>query len=323
MSPSSKVVGIVFDDSGSMVGRANSPVFGIQVLAASLTKDDHLYGLTFQQHLARQGPQEFDLSTDTAQQASIDALRRWARSPRVSTPYEPVEVMLSHLVKSSQPDQDVHVFIFTDGEFNSAPPEALLEEKYQQVKHQLFGERKVRSFRAHFIAFAKTEREHELIKAQRIAATLSRVFNGREGDGVEFVATADALRELMVKVISNIVETNSTLSSRVIVRDLTKIEVNPQFPVRRVIIISYVQEGRVQPKLTGWPLREKSKSLPRELKAFMAERDNVSRAGAGAETRWQANISHLDFLPAIEVGRSFALEFDQAINRQTIILLQR
>lgn len=133
-----KVVGVAFDNSGSMGengGRTNLPVFGIQVLAASLDQKDRLYALNFRDFLARVRSNgnrvnfsdastyltNFSLDSPPSQRASIAQLKTWADNPRDGTPFEAVQVMLEHLANVAEKDDDVHAFIFTDGDFNKPP----------------------------------------------------------------------------------------------------------------------------------------------------------------------------------------------------------
>jgi hypothetical protein len=148
------VVGILFDDSGSMASRIQLPTFGAQLLVSTLdgrNGQDRLFTLRLSQAIAvmgtggditakdlppggvtadnvaqwvsRRGPSlaytAEDIATDAAQQATMDKMaRQWARAGG-NTPYEPVEILLDRLTSETKPGEDAVLVVLTDGQFNT------------------------------------------------------------------------------------------------------------------------------------------------------------------------------------------------------------
>src|SRR5205823_1708730 len=133
-----RVVGIVYDDSGSMAGRSNLPAFAAQLLASSLDvagSRDRLFSIrlsTFEKARRRadvasalgQGISPASVAALEAirvpdlprveaigpatTQTVIDVIRReWAK-PSSDTPYGPVEIMLNALVEATEPGDEAY-----------------------------------------------------------------------------------------------------------------------------------------------------------------------------------------------------------------------
>jgi hypothetical protein len=148
-----RVVGILFDDSGSMAGRLNLPAFGAQVLVSSLdgvVGQDSLYTIrlsVFEKEVSKETsrvgrivraqrsfspeyirslletqteamPRKEEIQTQESQQKTIQLIREQWPVLQHATPYEPLEILLEQLARAAKPDQDVFLVILTDGEFD-------------------------------------------------------------------------------------------------------------------------------------------------------------------------------------------------------------
>lgn len=148
-----RVVGILFDDSGSMSGRLNLPAFGAQLLVSSLdgvVGQDSLFTVrlsTFEKEVLKGNskvgriargqktfspdyirsllesqteglPRKEEIQTLQAQQKTIDSIREQWPVPVNATPYEPLEILLEQLARAARPDQNVFLIVVTDGEFD-------------------------------------------------------------------------------------------------------------------------------------------------------------------------------------------------------------
>ena len=263
LAKTNKLVGVVFDNSGSMEGRTNMPVFGIQMLAASLTRSDRLYGMTFKQFRAVSGGRTdvddatladpsrlrsymtpFPLTDASAQQNAINAIKRWAIQPNVNTPFAPVLIMLTFLAQSATPDDDVHLFIFTDGGFNDPVNLGVLEQRINLLKQNT----KAKSLSVHFLAFVADRSERDLIVNQGIASLLDRTINTNKIGNFDYVFYATdfaSLRKQMVNIVSRISETEpeqAQLAASIVKRSGNKIVVNAPVTITKIIVVSTAPE---------------------------------------------------------------------------------
>lgn len=150
-----KVVGIIFDDSGSMGKIYQLPTFGMQILAATvdgragkdrlLTMSLSSYAQALEAYAERTGsfPPLPDISTVEERtdlfggvanllrreqlltrgehQRTIATIAQNFRSKRGSgTPYGPIEVMLDALAGSVRDGEDAYLIIVSDGNYNDA-----------------------------------------------------------------------------------------------------------------------------------------------------------------------------------------------------------
>jgi hypothetical protein len=148
-----RVVGILFDDSGSMHDRLHLPAYGVQLLVSSLdgvVGKDRLYTIrmshferevagktssfarivgaqrTFSpgyiQSLLRTAtpglPKEESIQTSQEQQGTIDMVRQKWPDHYHSTPYEPLEILLEQITSVAKPDEELFLIVLTDGEFD-------------------------------------------------------------------------------------------------------------------------------------------------------------------------------------------------------------
>jgi hypothetical protein len=340
LAKSNKLVGVVFDDSGSMEGRTNLPVFGIQMLAASLTRSDQLYGMTFKQFLAANGGSgvvdpailqnparlrnfmtRFPLTDLNAQQAAINTIKGWAKQPSVGTPFMPLMVMLSFLIQSATPDDDVHLFIFTDGEFNDPPPSlAALEQALQALKQNS----NAKSLNVHFLAFVASDSDEQKIKGQGIASALDKTINVNKTQGFENVFYArdfSRLRKQMVDIIARISETepeDAQLKS-IVKRAGSRITMNAPVTITKMVVISTAPDARDFPRIQTLPPNVPTST---ELIAEMENRDSQAKLRGTDGRLWKAKITHLEPYPALPANKEFSIEFDRQLTDQTTLLFR-
>jgi hypothetical protein len=340
-----KLVGVVFDDSGSMEGRTNTPVFGIQMLAASLTRSDQLYGMTFKQFFAANGRPEIDpallqnlarmqnymtkfsLTDVNAQQRTIESLKRWALVPNVNTPFSPVLIMMNFLALSATSDDEVHLFVFTDGGFNDAINVTDLRQKLLLLKQNT----KAKNLNVHFLTFVANKADEDAIKLQGVGETFDEAINGRPSSAsgaapaitnVFYVRDFLELRKQMVDIIARISETESEeaqLRSTIVKRSGSKLTVNAPVTVTKLIVISTAADVRDYPQIKTRPPNTPPGS---ELHAKMEGKDRRDKLSGADGKLWNAKITHLEPYPALPANKEFSIEFDRQLDEQTTILFR-
>lgn len=126
-----KIVSVVYDDSGSMLGDkwayAN---YAMQSFCGMLNSDDKLF-ITYMCHsqmIAGYEPEEIDLSADGIQD-SVDSIRQHAESG--STPYAAVETAYDKLksVDDTNPNTQYWLVVITDGVFDEHDTMSYAERK--------------------------------------------------------------------------------------------------------------------------------------------------------------------------------------------------
>ena len=334
----SKLVGVVFDNSGSMDGRTNLPVFGLQVLAGSLTRDDQLYGFPFTYLTAgvdRMGGRinlsdnaqlsrlimSLPLSSLGEQQASIDKIRGWARKAYDGTPYLAIDVMLSFLAQTAKPGQDVYLFVFTDGEFNDPIPSPNgLKSAYEAYLAEA-KQKQINSFHAHFIAFGNQQTFDE-VKRQRVAQTLDEVFNGGTGKYAPVpVQDLAGLRTALLDAITSISDTELPVpGSSIYWRKGNTITVNPPFTISKLIVLAMGANQTQVAQITQSP--QKWTGTPSQFRARMDAPDLPSKLPGATSDLWHAQITHMEAYPALPAGQEFSLVFDRPLTDDTTLLFR-
>jgi hypothetical protein len=340
LGKTNKLVGVVFDDSGSMEDRTNLPVFGIQMLAASLTRSDQLYGMTFKQFLGINGGRsgvdaatmanparlrdymtQFSLTDVNAQQRTINAIKKWAIRPNVGTPFDPVIVMLAFLAQSATTDDDVHLFVFTDGGFDGALDKAGIARNIDILKRNT----KAKNLTVHFLAFVANQAEEDKIRAQGIADLLDKTINTNKIAGFENVFYArdfSGLRKQMIDTIARISETEleeAQRKSSIVTRSGSKFVVNSPVTITKVVVISTATDAKDFPQIRGKPPNIPAGS---ELLAEMEYKDSPQKLRGTDGQLWKAKITHLDPHPALPANKEFTIEFDRQLTAQTTVLFR-
>ena len=331
---SNKLVGVVFDDSGSMENRTNLPVFGIQVLAGSLSRNDQLYGLTFSQFRRngfdanalrdparlRQYLTRFSLGGPTEQQSSINAIRDWAKKAEDGTPLLPVLGMLAFLTAIATPDDDVHFFVFTDGGFNGP---IIDKSTLTPLLNTLKQSSRARSIAVHFLAFVADSNEEATIRSQGIADLLDQTFNPAGSSGLFYAKSFDSLRSQLVEVIARIADAepeDTQKKSATVTRSGNSITVSAPFTVTKIVVVSTAPDRSGLPVIKTLP--PEAPSTPTEFLAAMEGTDSPQKLPGTDGRRWYARITHIDPHPALPANKQFALEFDRPLTNQTTMLFR-
>lgn len=304
-----KLIGVVFDDSGSMKPSYNLPLLGLQMLASTLDGrpgEDRLLVTRFGWHHgsvdARRGSliahnvHETPLSPQAELQATIADFRNWRISPSTGTPYEPLDLMLEALVQQARSGQEVHFVVISDGEFTTGlKPPAQLRARYLDIRQRL--SEKGARLQAHFLLILNASDPGtvaEKVRQQRVRAELLLAFNGGEDAGSYIVDSFDRLREAMIDIIARVSETDPRRSSSVVLRAGQEIVMQLPFAVSRVITLSTGRAGAALPR-------------PKELRVGFGQQVGVTRVDALGDMR------EADLLPAWQTQGQWAFAGTQFI----------
>jgi hypothetical protein len=241
-----RVIGLVFDDSGSMAPRIQLPTFGVQLLASTLDVrpgKDRLLTLKLSQ--VSRGVVEEDINGTDALQRTVDKFRQtWAHASG-GTPYAPIEMMLRAIADRLQPDENGTLFILTDGQIDNPPDVAAMRQDFQAIKQALDAKRASIDVEFILIAIGK-DRDVTLdaVQRQMIRSTLLEVFNGnkQEPDGTlvgkHEVTDIRDLFDIMRKAVARISGTDVSHLGNYVKYSNNSVTVNTPLSVARMVDIA-------------------------------------------------------------------------------------
>ncbi|MDQ0469564.1 hypothetical protein [Labrys wisconsinensis] len=344
-----RVVGIVYDDSGSMAGRSNLPAFAAQLLASSLDvagSRDRLFSIrlsTFDKAQKRADvaaalapgvspasvaalralgvpdmPRTEAIGATTTQSV-IDTIRTEWSKPSSDTPYGPIEIMLDALVEATEPGDEAYFLILTDGAFNGPlPVPAALAQDYAAYKARLKG-----TLRFNYVLIAPpgaTERVggqdlplERVVEAQGVREALARSFNGSPTDGTFVVQNSDDLMTAMFDIIARINTTERTGAGGTVTVDGARLLIDSPISLSRFVGITVADSqaglATVKPGSFAEPPVARFRSA-------MAEADR--NPGWGGQKQEAATIQYR-FAQALPPGH-IAVEFDRPISADRLFL---
>ncbi len=280
-----KVVGLVFDDSGSMRNRIQLPAFAAQLLVSSLDPArDRLFTLRLSTWLAAAKEGDVgrlldrgvdpatmgrlrvkavpDLPRDEFARAApdriIDRIRAEWPVARSDTPFGPIELMLETLTAEAAPGDVVHLVVLTDGKFEPDPPDVVtLRRDFEQYRARLRA-----PLHVDFILIAPGDEDGEIVRGeverQGVRRTLATVFEGeperRCGAGAcNDVSTSRDLYRVVFDVVARINQTDRGSPGRdTVVRVADRrLTLDSPLSVSRIVGITFAPAGDVPPSLTA------------------------------------------------------------------------
>jgi hypothetical protein len=326
----SKVVGVVFDDSGSMSGYAHLPALGIQMLAGSLTKTDQLYAVRFRSFIEAQRragpiqeglgpevirnltqrPEQLDVAGAQQLQTTLQRIRAWPQRvvDGTGTPYAAVELMLDRLLAASGPDKPAVLLVFTDGEFSdSKKPDALQMPPPLRIRQNLERYRSQypdANLTVYFLVFDPTGAKAQLIEQQGVAAHLIEVFPGAgdEQGGSRFllVRRFSELRHALTGIIAAISDTSVEGGSGVVERTGDTLRVQAPFTITQLITLA---TGRTDTEAPQLQRRPQGVADVQVFTAEMTQADRKYGDDAEATARWRALITQINPWPALPANQ--------------------
>ncbi|HRC69804.1 MAG TPA: vWA domain-containing protein [Candidatus Competibacter denitrificans] len=292
-----RVVGLVFDDSGSMSSIFERADFAAQLLVAALNEGDQLYVVRLNGDNAQvNGP-----ITLANRQSFIDQIRQWQKT-NSGTPYEPLDGMLAKLVAVTPPNEEASLLVITDGGFDSdaARTPGALGQRYLQLKSAFKG----KNLAAHFVLLSDGTIDQQ-IEQQGIRPKLLEIFNGNSQIGrVEVDRNKDifpALRD----VITQLYGTDANRSQAVVDLQGSRIRLKPPFSINRLVIAIADERGG---------------ALPRFQSANFALKQTPPSLLQPTIGNYKANVYHLQPTQALLPGATYELNFDRALPPETQVL---
>lgn len=343
-----KIVGVLYDDSGSMAGRTHLPAFGAQVLASTLDGrpgHDQLLSARlsdFNAELKRSGgmisklrdrygeasPAAIEATeklgvdfvhresfeTPAMHQAFLDTIASgWVRA-QGGTPYEPLELILRQLVERTGTDDQAFLIVLTDGAFfdgnRPGPGPAALERAFRSYKQRLKG-----SLRVEFVLIGPDADTRRRVDEQGVRDGLLSVFNGGAGDGNHQVDTVDDLRRALFDITARIASTDRSGRGDLVRIGGDRIAVSSPFSITRIVSVAAGAADRPVPELA-----ETSFAATPAMTLSSAMRGPDTAEGWRNE-RLRATTTHFRFHPALPAG-PVALRYDRPVEDKVMLLFE-
>lgn len=317
---SARVIGIVFDDSGSMAPRIHLPTFCVQLLASTLdagSGKDRL--LTIRLSQLSGGVVEENIGTPEALQRTVENIRRsWARA-HGGTPYAPIELMLQAIVQRLKPEEIGTLVILTDGQIDRPPPFAEMQRAFARLKQELDAKRA--SIDVEFMLIAVgPDRDvvRRAVNDQRVRAALLEQFNGnrqeRDGRlvGEHEVTDIRDLFDNMKKIVARISGTDVARIGAYVSYSNNTVTIDTPLSVTRMV--SVVKAVNAEPR-NG------------EARGFRPSQTFRVGSGMDAQDRalpnqvFRSSTEQMSFRPALEPGRH-AISFDTPVADNVFLVFE-
>lgn len=326
-----KVVGIIYDDSGSMKGRIQLPAFAAQILVSSLDPaHDRLFTLRLANYIAAARSLPVNAQTmrtlrlrhipdvprdefggGTQPGSVVDTIRREWSIPRSDTPYGAVELMLETLAAETGPGDEVHLIILTDGMFDNAPPPGELPARFEAYRSRIKGR-----LVTHFILIAPEDEASQLRERVRVQQVSSTLFSTFETSTQHEVSNSGALLEAMFRVVARINSTDRTANAATggIVRvEPQRVVIDTPLSVSRVVGITFAPTASEPPAIA-------SKSFAAEPSIrIRSKMDDADQAAGWRGEKNQAMTVQFNFPEALNPG-TYAIDFDRPLGPRSLFL---
>lgn len=327
-----RVVGLVFDDSRSMLGTIETPAFGAQILAASLDGRpgaDRLLTLRMSDARKGIGPTDQPIGSAAALQATVDEIRTRFNRPDGGTPFESVARMLDAIVAALTPGEAGFLIILTDGDFDPDPPAAAaLRARFEQARARLAakGARLTVDFLA--IGLNRPPAFFTTIDGECVRPLLLDIFNADESSppviscleshiatlpGYHNVRSMDDLLPALRGIISAISGTERHLGAAFVTTDGATVTIDSPLAIARLVTIATADQPDTPPLVLDTSFPRTSEIVTRQAMSAADSASPVRKAGTTTQFRFSPRP-----LPA---GRH-TLSFDQPVGADLQLVLQ-
>lgn len=326
-----RVVGVVFDDSGSMIPREHLPTFGVQLLVSTLDGrpgSDRLLTLRLSEGppliRARPGAQlpEQPIRDARQLQGTIDRIRTdWPRiTDGTGTPYAAVDVMLRGIVAALKPGETGFLVVVSDGGFGDPPDPATLRRIYETYKAEL--DLKEASLRVEFLLIAFPDRAavEEMVEKQQVRKTLLEVFNGAAPNagavprGQYDVTDIKDLMRALKTVVADVSGTAENLSDTYVRTSGAVRTIDSPLAISRIVTVATAPDRQRLPHL-------RDTSFQGAERVVYASR--MDRADVSAPSLIQVGeTTQLVFAPRLLFAGAHSLTFDRPIGDDVTMIFQ-
>lgn len=346
-----KVVGILFDTSGSMINRDQLPSFGMQLLAGTIdgrAGQDRVLLMNFNAFMAvvKAEPgllattpaniarlrtklpptvaRPIDILTDRAHQGVVDLARNLFVSQKdLGTPYGPIDVMLTALTEARRENEPAFLVIVSDGAYNEQglPGPAALRAAYGDFKDRFPGGLRVEYL---FILpqdpddAAKLQRN---IAGQGVRDALLDVFNdgARRADGSRSGAWTvsngaqmwDALRDIIARISGS----DLTAQRQFVQYDGNSVRIETPLSIGRVVAVSTANTAAAVPRWVSSTFDQKP-TATRQVSARMDHADPNLDAKP-----MHGLVQHHWFANAVAAGR-YEITFDRPVTDNVFLMFE-
>lgn len=293
-----RVVGLVLDDSGSMIPIFERAQFAAQLLVAVLNPDDRLYLVRLNGDQGRiAGP--LDLSDRSTLMEQIRD--QWQSVNNDPTPYPPLETLLDQLVAATRPGEEASLLVITDGEFSFPPDHDELDAHYQRLKNAFQG----KNLAVRFVVLHHNKDLRAVIEQQGIRQALLTTFNGSPDAGRVDIDRAQNVFPGLRRVITELYGTDPDGLGDVAEIQGRDIRLHPPFSIRRLVVALADEQGRAPARFeqADFPLN------PDPPLAFLP-----------ATAHDRAAVYHLQPSQPLLPGQDYRLRFNQNLPPDTSVL---
>lgn len=348
-SPHARVVGIVFDDSGSMRANIHLPTFGVQLLVSTLDgRDGRDRLLTTRlsefvrafgrervvtgeyrpilpigsgavtpdnvEELIRTANRDLitheSIYTEALLRSRIESIAKSWPTNFMHTPYEPIEILLHALTNEIREDEEAFLIIFSDGAFYDGIDGMVPTPQQLRVSYSAYKERFKGSLRVFFLLTLNGgDDTRRLVDQQGVRDALIETFPGSKGYEV---ADFDSLLQAMFEIIGEVSSTDAATSGDIVEFRGREVSLSLPFTVRRIISLSVGEESGQIPQLTetDFSVGLRLDLAPRMLKG---DNQNPSRKIPGwPTTKLRGNVAQLYLSPPLQPG-AYRLTYDSEV----------
>ena len=292
-----RVVGMVVDDSRSMLPSFNQALFAAQLLIGSLGADDRLLVA----RLNAQPPRIDEVPP--GERAAYMARMRNDWKPGQNTPYAPLARMLERIVAETAPGEDADLLVFADGNFQGVPADPRAD--FEAIKARFRGAR----LQVYFVQLPGEAAEIDL------RGPLLGVFNGSPRAGARDIETPAQVFPGLADVIAQIAGADPLDADNLVRRSGAGLRFRLPFAVRRVVAVT-TGDARVPP--AAW----RSATFPLAQDPPLGHEPAMAREDPGSSTRLQAKVVHLLPPSPLAAGVEHGLTFDRPLRPLDRVLFE-
>jgi hypothetical protein len=255
-----------------------------------------------------------NIATEAQQQATLhDIATQWPHA-MVSTPYEPVEILLDRLTTEAQQGEDVVMVIITDGDFNVPPDLARVQASYNRYKERLSA--KQATLHVEFLLIAPNDPNTiAAVERQGVRKALLTTFNGQETASSYQVTNLGQLTEALKNVIADLAGTDREKQKRYMVGSGSDLIVNTPLSITRLVSVATAVDPQPVPALlTQFPNEVDARHLDSAMLA-------ADTAPAISGQKLRGRTEQMRFQPALEPGRH-VLSFDRPVADNVFLLFE-
>ncbi|KMW56904.1 hypothetical protein AIOL_001861 [Candidatus Rhodobacter oscarellae] len=307
-----RVIGIVYDDSGSMTnaGTVHLPTFGAQFIVSTLEGNDpNDPDRLFYGRLNQSRPSSPGINTTGAQQSAIQTIERQFTSGGGNTPIKMVGDMLDAILAAQRDGEEVYLVVITDGQFGGD------FNRFQRQVQAALRDAKG-PIRSEFVLINPSDSDSfvQSVRDQDVFPFLNTSFNGSADDGFHNVTNFDAMFEAVKAITARISGTEDLGQANNIRKSGATMTLESPFSISRIVAVSSSEDGSPPPSVTSTSFTATDTF---SFDSGMTEPDRAS----GWNKIVKGYTQHFVFRPALSPGKH-TLEYDRQLNNGSFLLFE-